>query len=74
MPFYIDRNNTVKFLAEHGIRTSKTALARMAMVGEGPKYIILRQKAYYTPEWLEEWLEQHLPSPSALEHMSRKGG
>ena len=74
MTRYLKRNDAANYLTEAGIASSKTSLARMAMNGEGPKYIILRQKAYYKPEWLDEWLSKFQPSPSAIEHMARMGG
>jgi len=71
---FLSRKDTAIYLTNAGISISKTTLARMAMNGEGPKYIILRQKAYYKPEWLDEWLSKFQPSPSAIEHMARMGG
>jgi hypothetical protein len=42
------------------------------MHGEGPQYVIIRQRAYYKPEWLDAWLDNAEPSASALEHMTRE--
>ena len=74
MENYLDRRDAALHLTNAGISMSKSTLARMAMKAEGPKYVIIRHKAYYKPEWLEEWLNKYLPSSSALEHMARKGG
>lgn len=72
MPRYLKRTDAANYLTQAGIASSKTTLARMAMHGEGPQYVIIRQRAYYKPEWLDAWLEQAQPSASALEHMTRE--
>ena len=73
MTRYLKRTDAANFLTQAGIASSKTTLARMAMLGKGPQYVIIRQRAYYKPEWLDAWLEQAEPSASALEHMMREG-
>jgi hypothetical protein len=73
MPRYFTRTDAANYLTRAGIASSKTTLARMAMRGEGPQYVIIRQRAYYKPEWLDAWLDDAEPSASALEHMLREG-
>jgi hypothetical protein len=70
---FLNRLAAAQHLNERGIAASKTTLARMAMHGEGPQYVIIRQRAYYKPEWLDAWLDKAEPSASALEHMTREG-
>lgn len=72
MPRYLKRTDAANYLTQAGIASSKTTLARMAMLGEGPQYVIIRQRAYYKPEWLDAWLDDAQPSASALEHMTRE--
>ena len=69
---FLNRLAAAQHLNERGIAASKTTLARMAMHGEGPQYVIIRQRAYYKPEWLDAWLDDAQPSASALEHMTRE--
>ena len=49
---FLNRLAAAQHLNERGIAASKTTLARMAMHGEGPQYVIIRQRAYYKPELL----------------------
>ena len=72
MPRYLKRTDAANYLTQAGIAASKTTLARMAMHGEGPQYVIIHQRAYYKPEWLDAWLDNAEPSASALEHMTRE--
>ena len=45
-------------------------LARHAMSGTGAKYTIIGRTAYYTEEWLDEWLKSQLkPDTHAFAHM-----
>jgi hypothetical protein len=40
------------------------------MGGKGPKYTLIGRKAYYKPEWLDEWLESQItPHSHSLAHM-----
>lgn len=70
---FLNRLAAAQHLNERGIAASKTTLARMAMHGEGPQYVIIRKRAYYKPEWLDAWLDHAEPSASAFEHMTREG-
>lgn len=73
MTKFLKRTDAANYLAQAGVASSKTTLARMAMLGEGPEYVLISKRAYYKPEWLDAWLEQAQPSNSALEHMTREG-
>jgi len=71
---YLNRRLAADYLNERGVAASRSALARMAMTGEGPKYVIIRQRAYYTHDWLNDWLERQTPFSCAMEHLTRNGG
>ena len=70
---YLTRLKAAEHLNANGVAASRSSLARMAMTGDGPKYVIIRRRAYYRTEWLDAWLEQSDPSASALVHMGNKG-
>lgn len=74
MSSFYDRPEAANYLNAKGVAASRSSLARMAMSGEGPQYVIIRRRAYYRTEWLDAWLEQSEPSASALVHMRKKGG
>ena len=73
MTRFLKRTDAVKYLVQAGVASSKSTLARMAMLGEGPEYVLIGKRAYYKPEWLDAWLEKPQPSSSALDHMTREG-
>lgn len=69
------RQQAADYLSERGLRTSKITMARQAMTGEGAKYTLIGRTAYYTQEWLDEWLESQLkPHTHAYAHMNDLGG
>jgi len=66
----LTRIDAADYLRERGVRSSHTTLARLAMGGKGPKYTLIGRKAYYKPEWLDEWLESQItPHSHSLAHM-----
>jgi len=74
MTKYLKRNEAANYLNGVGVTASKSSLARMAMLGDGPEYVVIRQRAYYKPEWLDNWLDNRFPSPSAIAHLCQNGG
>ena len=67
------RQQAADYLSERGLRTSKITMARQAMTGEGAKYTLIGRTAYYTQEWLDEWLESQIkPHTHAYAHMNEK--
>lgn len=68
------REEAAQYLTEQGLRTSKVTLARQAMIGAGAKYTLIGKTAYYTKEWLDEWIESKLkPHNHTLFHKSQNG-
>ena len=71
----LNRKEAADYLNSVGFISSKVTLARMAVNGDGPAYTLLRQRAYYRKEWLDEWLESQIdPHPHSLAHFMRKSG
>jgi hypothetical protein len=64
------REEAAQYLKSKGLRASNIMLARHAMSGTGAKYTIIGRTAYYTEEWLDEWLKSQLkPDTHAFAHM-----
>ena len=75
MTQFLTRKNAAEYLSKKGIRSSNASLARAAMGGDGPPYVKINGAAYYTPEWLDQWLEaQMLPQSHSLAHAMAKVG
>ena len=72
MKIFLKRTEAAKYLTDAGIPFSKNTLAKMAMDGIGPKYAIIRNKAYYRSEWLDNWLDGHFVSSDAIAHSSQE--
>jgi len=72
---FLTRKNTADYIRNRGIRCSQSSLARAAMCGSGPNYTLIGNKAYYKPEWIDQWLEsQCKPRSHSLAHMTAKAG
>ena len=68
----LTREQSATYLKDCGIRSSRMTLARLAMTGEGPCYVLIGRKAYYREEWIDEWLERQLsPANHAFTHMQK---
>ncbi|MDA7809253.1 DNA-binding protein [bacterium] len=75
MQQFLTRKSAAEYLSKKGIRSSNASLARAAMGGDGPPYVKINGAAYYTPEWLDQWLEaQMLPQSHSLAHAMAKMG
>ena len=71
----LTRKQASEYLTSLGLRSSKMTMARQAMTGEGAKYTLIGRTAYYTQEWLDEWLESQIkPHTHAYAHMNDLGG
>jgi hypothetical protein len=72
---FLTRKNAAEYISKKGIRSSNASLARAAMGGDGPLYIKINGAAYYTSEWLDQWLEaQMVPHSHSLAHAMAKAG
>ena len=70
-----NRRDAAIYLVSLGLSSSKVTLARQAMTGSGPKYTLINNRAYYKPEWLDEWVnEQITPHKHSLAHMNENKG
>ena len=56
----LTRRETANYLIGVGISSSHSTLARLAIKGIGPKYTIIGGRAYYTTEWIDDWVESQL--------------
>ena len=71
----LTRKNAAEYLSQKGIRSSNASLARAAMGGDGPQYVLIGRTAYYKTEWLDQWLEaQMLPHSHSLAPAMTKSG
>jgi hypothetical protein len=71
----LTRRKAAQYLEAHGIRSSRSTLARAAMGGDGPQYVLIGRTAYYKPEWLDQWLEAQMePHSHSLAHAMAKLG
>lgn len=74
-PKLLSRREASEYLSQVGITASSATLARYAMIGSGPKYAIIQNRAYYKQEWLDEWLDAQLkPETHSLAHMMQIKG
>ena len=71
----LTRKKAAKYLEAQGVRSSRSTLARAAMGGDGPQYVLIGRTAYYKTEWLDQWLEaQMVPHSHSLAHAMAKMG
>ena len=71
----LTRRKAAQYLEAQGIRSSRSTLARAAMGGDGPQYVLIGRTAYYKIEWLDQWLEaQMMPHSHSLAHAMAKVG
>ena len=47
MTQFLTRKNAAEYLSKKGIRSSNASLARAAMGGDGPQYVLIGRTAYY---------------------------
>ena len=75
MPELLTRRYAAEYLETKGVRSSQSTLARYAMGGDGPQYVLIGRTAYYKTEWLDQWLEaQMVPHSHSLAHAMSKMG
>ena len=75
MQQFLTRKSAAEYLSKKGIRSSNASLARAAMGGDGPQYVLIGRTAYYKSEWLDQWLEaQMVPHSHSLAHAMAKMG
>ncbi|MDA7766127.1 DNA-binding protein [Alphaproteobacteria bacterium] len=71
----LTRRYAAEYLETKGVRSSQSTLARYAMGGDGPQYVLIGRTAYYKTEWLDQWLEaQMVPHSHSLAHAMAKMG
>ena len=75
MPELLTRIDAAEYLETKGVRSSRSSLARAAMGGYGPQYVLIGRAAYYKTAWLDQWLEaQMVPHSHSLAHALAKMG
>ena len=60
---YLTRPEAAQHLTERGLPITKNTLQKMATVGGGPPYQRFGNRAVYTPDNLDSWVEQKLSAP-----------
>jgi hypothetical protein len=72
-PVRIDRRDQPAYLWDvHGLRISKSHLAKMAVDGSGPPYARFGQACLSTQDDLDDWVADRLglPATSYFEHLA----
>ena len=57
---YLTRKEASAYLRERRLKVSDATLATMASRGGGPAFVKFGQRALYTAQWLDEWVESRL--------------
>ncbi|TIQ11015.1 DNA-binding protein [Mesorhizobium sp.] len=60
---YLDRREAADRLTKRGLKTSWKTLQKLATVGGGPEYRIYGNRAVYTDDALDEYVEKKLSAP-----------
>ena len=69
----LSRGEAANYLRSLGLQSSKDTLAKHAMTGEGPCYVVIGRCSYYKPQWLDERLESQItPHNRSSTHMIHK--
>jgi len=63
MSKFLSRTEAATYLADRGIPYSKNTLQKKATVGGGPTYRRFGNRAIYTPEDLDRWIEENMSAP-----------
>ncbi|TIR21787.1 MAG: DNA-binding protein [Mesorhizobium sp.] len=58
-----DRREAARLLTERGLKTSWKTLQKLATVGGGPEYRIFGNRAVYTDDALDAYVEKKLSAP-----------
>jgi hypothetical protein len=59
----LDTIAAAKWLDARGVRRTPATLRKLRCTGGGPRYRLLGQKPYYTPDDLATWIEERLSPP-----------
>lgn len=60
---YLNRREAAAYLTERGLKTSFNTLQKMVTTGGGPLYQIYGNRAVYTPENLDAYVDTKLSAP-----------
>lgn len=60
---YRDRREAAEALTKRGLKTSWKTLQKLATVGGGPEYQIFGNRAVYTDQALDAYVERKLSAP-----------
>lgn len=62
-PKFLDRNEAAQYLADRGLRVSKTTLQKWVTTGGGPTYRRFGNRAVYQANDLDAWALEKLSAP-----------
>jgi hypothetical protein len=62
---YLERPEAADYLTKRGLRVSKNTLQKYGTIGGGPVYRKFGNRALYTPDDLDAWVEGKLTAPRA---------
>jgi hypothetical protein len=60
---YFTRHEAAGYLCERGLPVTKNTLQKFATTGGGPEYCIFGNRALYTAESLDAWVQLRLTAP-----------
>jgi hypothetical protein len=62
---YLSRREAAEYVTERGLQYSANTLQKLASLGGGPVYRRWGNRAVYTPDDLDTWIESKLSAPLA---------
>jgi len=65
MSTYLSRADAAQYLTERGLPISKNTLQKYATTGGGPDYRRWGNRAVYSPDDLNDWIDRKLSEPMA---------
>ena len=68
---YLRRRQAAEWLLERGIPCRASTLAKLAVIGGGPKYIKFGRIPLYREVWLSEWVAERLGLPQLVADSDR---
>jgi len=68
---YLTRDQATKFLRQQGIPMGRTALEKLAVRGDGPRYVIINGRALYEAADILAWIVEQSVRPVTIMRRGR---
>lgn len=62
-PIFYDRKKSAEYVRERGLPLTPGTLQKLASVGGGPRYSMFGNKAVYSADDLDAWIDERLGTP-----------